>query len=142
MYHLEGIACPNPCNRAANCTILWKGWVISRGTKIFGCPRHLWGRDFAFWLLSLIPFLKFRSTSLPLRISNPPLSLYFLEKQQQDQLYTQPSIAWGNTYINTYIFLRKYVHQFPQVSLREVPIDGFLISTPTRQIRKTVFENF
>ena len=25
---------------------------------------------------------------------------------------------------------------------REVPIDGFLISTPTRQIRKTVFENF
>ena len=25
---------------------------------------------------------------------------------------------------------------------REVPIDGFLISTPTRQICKTVFENF
>ena len=25
---------------------------------------------------------------------------------------------------------------------REVPIDGFLISTPTRQIRKKVFENF
>ena len=40
------------------------------------------------------------------------------------------------------IFLRKYVHQIPYVPLREVPIDGFLISTPTRQIRKTVFENF
>ena len=40
------------------------------------------------------------------------------------------------------IFLRKYVHQIPLVSLTEVPIDGFLISTPTRQICKTVFENF
>ena len=40
------------------------------------------------------------------------------------------------------ILLRKYAHQIPKVSLREVPIDGFLISTPTRQICKTVFENF
>ena len=40
------------------------------------------------------------------------------------------------------IFLRKCAHNIPYVSLREVPIDGFLISTPTRQICKTVFENF
>ena len=42
------------------------------------------------------------------------------------------------------IFLRKCAHnKIPYVSLREVPmIDGFLISTSTRQICKTVFENF
>jgi len=28
------------------------------------------------------------------------------------------------------------------MSLREVLIDGFLISTPTRQLCKAVFENF
>ena len=37
------------------------------------------------------------------------------------------------------IFLRKYVHQIPKVSLREVPMDGFLISTPTRKICKKRF---
>ena len=35
------------------------------------------------------------------------------------------------------IFLRKCAHK---ISLREVPIDGFLISTSTRQICKTVLE--
>ena len=40
------------------------------------------------------------------------------------------------------IFLRKYVHQVPYVSLREVLTDSFLISTPARQICKTVFKNF
>ena len=103
MYHPEGIAYPNPCNRAANCTILWKGWVISRGTKIFGCPRHLWGRDFAFWLLSLIPFLKFRSTSLPLRISSH-LYLFISWKNSSRTSYTPSPVSLGK-YIHQYVHL-------------------------------------
>ena len=50
-----------------------------------------------------------------------------LPKPRTDQL--KRSLSYSGDLLRT-IFPRKYVHQIPYVSLREVPTDGFLISTP------------
>ena len=117
MYHPEGIACPNPAIGPLILLFSGRKGSFREEQKSLDARGILGGGALLFGSFHSSPFLN--SGVLPLILGYlTHLYLFISWNKSSRTSYTpiwplQPSIACGDTYINTYIFLRKYVHQIP-----------------------------